>query len=149
MPSLKERLAICAGIILLQLALTAVFFALLLGHAKGAPVPKQPPPKVLTADMMLGTWEYEWNAMRSGVITFDDSGSYVGIHIPGGSMIYSGTWTIEGGDTIVLSEYAHNLDTNGRSGPTTYRFQFAAKDYPAMVGKSNGNTHVALRRAKP
>lgn len=133
---------------MLRYSLFCFLFAACLGLG-AAPVPKAPAPKALTADMMVGTWQYEWDIFRDGVIAFDAAGGYVGIHIPGSSTIYSGTWKIEGGDTIVISEYAHSLDTNARWGPTEFRFTFDPKTYPNLVGKSNGTKHVAIRRAKP
>lgn len=112
-----------------------------------APVPKRPAPKVLTAEMLTGTWSYEYGQMLDGVITFDANGSYVGIHIPGSDSIYSGEWKVED-DAVILTEWRHDLVTNGRTGPATYKFQFKAADYPKLKGLSNGATHVALTRAR-
>lgn len=125
--------------------------ALLLSACCGltaAPVPKPQPAKALTADMLVGNWHFEYGDWLDGVATFDAEGGYVAVCVPGSSRIYSGTWTVENGDTVVLSEYSHNLDTNARWGPTVYRFVFAARDYPNLVGKSNGTKHVAIKRAK-
>ena len=116
--------------------------------ALAAPVPRQAPPKQLTADMMVGTWHYEWDDLLDGVISFDAGGGYTAVHVPGGCHVYYGSWRVEA-DAVILTEYVHNLDTNARGGPSEYRFRFKPADYPRLKGLSNGAGHVALSRVKP
>jgi hypothetical protein len=113
-----------------------------------APVPKQPAkPKVLTADLVAGRWDYAWGQWPDGSVTFNADGTYTAVHDPGSNSVYFGTWKAEG-DDVTIYEYRHDLATNAQTGPTTYVFTFKAADYPALKGLSNGTVAVSLSRPK-
>lgn len=120
-------------------------FCALSWHSHAAPVP--PAPKQLTAEMMVGRWAYHWNYYPDGTIWLHADKSYSAHHVPGGRHVYHGTWTVEGG-TLTLTEWVFDTEWNANSGPMTYVYEFAAKDYPNLSGTSNGSGTVKLSNLK-
>lgn len=125
--------------------LALLVFCALSWHSHAAPVP--PPPKQLTAEMMVGKWSYSWHNWPDGTIWLHEDKTYSAHHTPGGNYIYHGTWSVEGGK-LTLEEWAFDTQWSTNSGPMTYVFEFAAKDYPTLVGTSNGGPKVVLSNLK-
>lgn len=127
----------------------ALVLACIAGAIVSAPVPKPPEVKTLTPEMMVGTWDYAWSNWDNGVITLNTDGTYYAQHVPGSDTAYAGTWRVENGNTVTITEYGYHLSTGERySGPVDYAFEFAAKDYPALAGLSNRSVKVALKNPK-
>lgn len=126
-------------------ALAASLFVSLPRVAHSAPVP--PPPKELTAEMMTGRWDYEWNQHPNGTLWLHADGSYTARHAPGARHICHGTWAVAGG-TLTLTEWVFDTEWSADSGPATYVYEFKARDYPRLKGTSNGSGTVALSGLK-
>lgn len=137
---LRRDLLDLARLLLATAALALAGWLGLVSAARGAPVPKQAAVRELTPEMVEGTWLYEWHGMKDGVICFEKSATgertYVARHDPNAETFYVGTWHVEGGDTVVISERSVNPTWGYTGGPTTYRFKFAVGAYPVLKGTS-------------
>src|SRR5688572_19422841 len=118
--------------------LVVVFLA---GTVSAAPAPKPLPPPPLSAELLVGTWKFEWGAHRDGQITFHANGEYHSHH--GGDGAYWGNWTLEDGVVELLES---PLDEYGvpRDRWTRYTFTLTAADYPTLRGTACGGTAVVL-----
>lgn len=111
----------------------------------GAPVP--PPPKELTAELLVGAWRYEFGTYRDGRMWLFADGTYVARHSADAHAVYAGDWRLERG-TLVLTEFWFDPDLGRVSEPTVFRLTFDLRAYPRLVGTSNGDTRVALSDPK-
>lgn len=121
----------------------SVMVLLMSGMPVLAPVPR---PVVLTEDLVVGTWSYEWSQWPDGTIAFNANGTFSAVHWPNASVFWAGTWKIEGTDTVTITEHRYCAATGNRLSetPGTYAFKFKTEGYPTLSGLSNGTTKVVL-----
>lgn len=125
--------------------LYAVFVLVMIGSlilvAKSAPVP--PPPKELTTELMAGRWEYDYGELRGGSITFNRDGTYEATHGPNFAKLMLGTWKIEDGFTLVLTEMQVCPQTRSvATSPYTIRYKFGRNSLTHLVREES--TRVVL-----
>lgn len=96
----------------------------------GAPVPL--PPKELTVELLVGTWDKEYGDGK-GEITFAANGTYNSVYRSGEfNLDFSGTWKLEAGQIV--------LDWNEEP----WMWTLGTKDWPRLVGNSNRGVRVGL-----
>lgn len=132
-------------LLLIACVVFMLYVAATRGGLSAAPVPKQKPVEApaLTVEKMAGSWSYAWDKWPDGVGRLDRDGTYSAAFPNHPQTVYFGTWTVEG-ETVVMSEYEHDLTTNARSGPVEYRFTFKASDWPNLSGKNKDGTRVGF-----
>lgn len=134
-----RRVLVAWAAFLLPWAVACVLALVLSRTHPAAPVP--PPPRELTPAMMTGQWEYQYGE-RHGTLWLHTNGEFIGTLSSDGP-VYFGEWWIEEPATVVLRERVFYPALGSTSGPLEYRFQFAVRDYPALVGTCGG-TKVGL-----
>lgn len=110
-----------------------------------APVPQ---PRPLTAEMMVGQWDYKWGGMADGWIQFLPDGHYFSRHYPGDYPQYCGEYTVHRG---VLTLYEARMpcpdDSAAALITATYPVELSTADFPAIRGKY-GMTDVLFSNPK-
>lgn len=126
---------------------TVVVVLLCARFSGGAPVPAVPRPAVpLSPEVLVGTWRFEWPALRDGQISFFADGSYVSHHgYPGW---YLGRWQLLEGGVLVILEQTCGPD--GRLGDTFYRYvvTLSTDSYPVVTGLTAHGGLVTLTRKR-
>lgn len=113
-----------------------------LGFAPAAPVP---PPRKLTAEFLVGQWQYSWGGMRDGWIIFRADGRYLSSHHDLTNPTYAGTWELSGRTLTLFEGCAHG---DGCEWPSEFRTRYVVTlkpgDCSRVVGVYEGDTPVIL-----
>jgi hypothetical protein len=101
-----------------------------------------PPPPVLTAELLVGRWSYDWATMTGGWIVFMADGRYAASHDGCDMPKYAGLWEYRRG-VLTLHETRVNpedgsLDENVRE----YAVAVSARKWPVVLGDYHGTVVV-------
>lgn len=107
--------------------------AALLTLVVAAPLPQ--PPK-LSAELLVGRWEFSWGGMPAGWIEFRADGRYVSRHSPGAEPLYTGFYSVRG-DVLTLYEDRMPCPCDWRAADcrTEYPIPVSMERYPVIVGR--------------
>lgn len=98
-----------------------------------------PPPRPLTAELMVGRWDYSWGSRAEGWIEFHADGRYVASHEPTMLPSHAGAWTVRDN---VLTLHEGRCPCPGeplalRIG-SDYPIRLSTARYPVIAGKCRG-----------
>jgi hypothetical protein len=111
------------------------------GFAQAAPLP---PPRPLTAEMLIGRWEYKWGTLPVGWIEFRADGHYYSAHRQAEWPEFCGWWEIRG-DVLTLREgrCPCREDLTATCCTSPYPVTISTAGFPVIAGTSYG-TKVVL-----
>jgi hypothetical protein len=107
-----------------------------------------PPPPPLTAELLVGRWDYEYGQLSAGWIVFGADGTYSSRHGPDPDPSYCGQWEVRPG-AVVLTEYGVRPpwdDSNSPRCGVEYEFRVSTRRFPAIEGTCGSNV---VRLSKP
>lgn len=106
-----------------------------------APVP---PPRPLTAELLVGRWEWRWGTLEPGWIEFGADGRYTSRHSQGDCPNYCGRWLVRDGVLTLYEGRAPEPGTHeAAEWHQKYDVSMDTRRYPALTGKC-GVTVVKL-----